>query len=250
MTVQMLNMECASKIHQIFFKFDHRELHDYPVFVESYNAFRRMPGWEYRLWNEEDVEHLCKRQYPRFWETYRTLKYDIMRVDAAKYMIADSFPYSFIADLDVVPSCHLDEFINTQPYVFDRCSRRSVICNDFFFVGAGGLPGIFEYFVSNLARVDAIPCYKQRLLRYVFHASGPDFWTRYLKRQGLDRYVAALSDRTFLEKGQEHRNVSTATPYLNIIHHLSWVTHVRPKGARVSRSTARSEGAPASASAS
>ena len=163
---------------------------------------------------------------------------------------SDSFPYSVIADLDVMPLRHLDEFIPTQPYLFDRCSRANVIANDFFYVGDGGLPDIFEYFVSNLARVDAIPCYKQRLLRYVFHVSGPDFWTRYLKRQGLDRFVMALSDRTFLEKGQEHRNVTTATPYLNIIHHLSWVGHVRPKAAPVSRSSADSDGAPASAFAS
>ncbi len=110
------------KVHQIFFKFDSRELYDYHFFAQSHNAFRQIPGWEYRLWNEADVEHLCETRYPQFWETYKTLKYDIMRVDAAKYMIADSFPYSVIADLDVLPLCHLDEFITIQPYVFDRCS--------------------------------------------------------------------------------------------------------------------------------
>ena len=244
-------MECVRKIHQIFFKFDQRELHDYPIFVESHNAFRRMPGWEYRLWNEADVEHLCKSRYPQFWETYHSLKYNIMRVDAARYIIADTFPYSVVADLDVLPLCHLDDFINMQPYVFDRCSRRGVVCNDFFYVGTEGFPGILEYFVSNLARVDSIPCYKQRVLRYVFHASGPDFFTRYIKKAGLLPYVSALSDRSFLDSKQKHRNITTSEPRLKIIHHLSWVGHTRlPKAARVSKNTVDSEDELTSASVS
>ena len=212
------------KIHQIFFSFDNRQLNDFPVFVRSHEDFRNM-GWEYKLWNERDAEELCLDRYPHIWETYKGLPYDIQRVDLAKYMIVDTYGGVF-SDLDVLPKCHLSEFVNAQPYVFDRCSRANTIANDFFYVGPAGLPGLFDYFLSNLSRVNAIPVYRQRKMRYVFHTTGPDFFTRYLKRSGLNIHTVAISDRTFLDSRQRHRSVNSPNPFLEIVHHLSWAGHV------------------------
>ena len=212
-------------IHQIFFQFDDRQLEDFPVFIASHNAFRRMRGWRYCLWNEKAVERLCRSKYPQIWSTYRRLKYDIQRVDLAKYMIADTFG-GVVADLDVIPRCHLDKIVGENAYLFDRCSRPNIIANDFFYIGAGGLPGIFEYFTKNLARVNAIPAYQQRKMRYVFHTTGPDFFTRYLRRRGLRDYVQAISNRTFLDPKKMHRSVSTDNPQIDVIHHLSWASQL------------------------
>ena len=94
--------------------------------------------------------------------------------------------WGLIADLDVLPRCHVSKIVaGNMPYVFDRCSRQGIIANDFFDAGPSGLPGIFEYFKRNLARVNSIPAYEQRKMRYVFQTCGPDFFTRYLKRAGL-----------------------------------------------------------------
>ena len=77
-------------------------------------------------------------------------------------MLGDAFG-GIVSDLDVVPRCRsLDEIAHGAEYVFDRCSRRGVIANDFFYVGRQGLPGIFAYFARNLKRVNAIPAYEQR----------------------------------------------------------------------------------------
>ena len=210
-------------IHQIFFNFDDRSLQDYPTFAASHAAFRRMRGWRYRLWNEKSVERLCKSRFPQLWVTYRRLRYPIQRVDLAKYMIAHAHG-GLIADLDVLPRCHVSKIVaGNRPYVFDRCSRQGIIANDFFYAGPGGFLGIFEYFKRNLARVNSIPAYAQRKMRYVFQTSGPDFFTRYLKRAGLVRYVRAMSNRTFLDRKERHRKVKAARPYIDVIHHLSWV---------------------------
>ena len=219
-------MRCIRLVHQIFFQFDERRLRDYPMFVSARNAFKNMRGWRYRLWGEQAVEKLCKTRYPQLWCTYRRLRYDIQRVDLAKYMIADAYG-GVISDLDVLPRCHLSEVVGSRPYVFDSCSRRGIIANDFFYVGPGGLPGFSEYFKQNLARIRTIPAYRQRKFRYVFHTTGPDFFTRYVKRAGLHSYVRTLSHRTFLDPKERHRNVSAAKAYIAVVHHLSWAPQLQ-----------------------
>ena len=214
------------RIHQIFFDFgDGKSLHDYPFFVQSHNAFRSMPGWRYKLWDEAAVERLLRTRRPELWETYCSLGHPIMRVDMAKYLIADAVG-GIVADLDVLPLCHLDAIIGDHPYVFDRCSRKHVVANDFFYVGSGGLPGFWDYFLENLAHVQSVAVYKTWKMRRVFQATGPDCLTRYLRRTGLDQHVRALSTRTFLDARGQRRGVTAHRPLVLVAHHLSWRPHV------------------------
>jgi len=123
----------------------------------------------------------------------------------------------------------MDEVVGTSDYLFDRCSRKGVIANDFFYVGSGGLPGIADFLLANVARVDAIPAYKERRLRYIFQSTGPDCFTRYLTAVGLAGYTRALSNRTFLDPAQRHRDVRARGAAIDVIHHLSWADQVRPR---------------------
>ena len=232
----------ATTIHQIFLPFDGRALEDYPLFACSQAAFRGMRGWDYRIWDEPSVDELCQARYPGIWEAYRQLPFQIQRVDLAKYMILDTYG-GFYADLDVIPKCHLSELVGNQPYLFDWCSRQNVIANDVMYVGHGGLPGIFDYFLSNLRRVNNIAAYKQRRMRFVFHSTGPDFWTRYLKNAGLARHAQRLSNRSFADPRQAHRNVRVANPKFQIVHQLSW----RPQVERAVSLSGRSSDLPADA---
>jgi len=123
----------------------------------------------------------------------------------------------------------MDEVVGPSDYLFDRCSRKGVIANDFFYVGSGGLPGIADFLLANVARVDAIPAYKERRLRYIFQSTGPDCFTRYLTAVGLAGYTRALSNRTFLDPAQRHRDVRARGAAIDVIHHLSWADQVRPR---------------------
>ena len=219
-------MPPVRRVHQIYFNFDGRALQDHPLFARSHDSFRGMRGWTYRLWDESSIEHLCKSKYPSLWGVYRRLKFPIQRVDLAKYMVLDTFGGVY-ADLDVLPKFHVGEIVGDRPYLFDWCSRRHVIANDFMFVGSGGLPGVFEYFKSNLARVNEIPAYQKRRMRYVFHTTGPDFWSRYLKTTGLAQHVERISNRSFPDPKQTHRNIRVREPKLEIVHQLSWRAQVQ-----------------------
>ena len=212
------------KIHQFFFQFEPlRTLEDYPIFVQSRKLWRGMGGWSYTLWDEALVEALVRKHCPDMLETYSSLRYPIQRVDLAKYLVAHHVG-GVVVDLDVLPKCNVDDIIGDKPFVLDRCSRKHVIANDFFYVAEpGGLPNLNDFFVENLARVNSIKVYEQRKMRYVFQSCGPDFWSRYLKRVGLDGFVVALSDRIFADPKQAFRNIYAEDPKLEVKHQLSWV---------------------------
>ena len=233
-------MPVVRKIHQIFFRFDSKTLHDYPLFACSQQAFQNMSGWEYQLWDESCAEALCQIKHPELWDSYQTLK-PIQQVDLAKYLVADTC-HGIVCDLDVIPLCHADDIVGDRPYLFDRCSRKHIVCNDFMYVGEGGLPNIFDYFLSNLARVNDTPCYEQRRMRKIFQTSGPDFFTRYLKRAGLCNHVEAISNRTFMDPAQKHRSVFAPSPKLEIVHHLSWLSQVAREACHESNDTVGSVG--------
>ena len=150
----ILNMVLVKKIHQIFFDFDGKVLEDYPAFSASRAKFQDMKGWSYKLWDENMVADVIKKKYPHILDTYNALPHTIQQVDLAKYIIADACG-GIISDLDVIPLTHVDNIV-FSPCIFDRCSRAHITANDFFYTEIG-LPGIFEYFSTNLARIKSIP---------------------------------------------------------------------------------------------
>ena len=86
------------------------------------------------------VAGVIKEKFPHVFDEYNALPHAIQKVDLAKYIIADAIG-GVVADLDVIPSTHLDNIVSS-PCMFDRCSRANIIANDFFYTEIG-LPGIF-----------------------------------------------------------------------------------------------------------
>jgi len=210
-------------IHHLFFDFDGRRLDDFLTFVASRDMFAAMVGWQYYLWDEAMVDGVIQERYPQIWETYHSLPHTIQRLDAAKYIIIDCVGGAY-ADLDVRPITHLDNIV-TSPCTFDFCSRAHIVANDFLYSEIG-LPGIFEYLSMNLARIQTIPIYAIWKMRYVFQTTGPDFFTRYLKRAGLDHHVKHLSTRMFIDSKQKFREIVNPDAKLMVLHHVSWKPHV------------------------
>ena len=126
-------MSDVRKIHQFFFDFDGKTLHDYPIFVESQMLFKSQVGWRYRLWNSKNVKKMCRKFFPKLWPRYKQML-PIQQVDTGKYLVAHLLG-GVVADLDVLIRCNLEKIVGCKPYVFDRCSRFGVIANDFFYVG-------------------------------------------------------------------------------------------------------------------
>ena len=65
------------------------------------------PGWEYRLWTDEDNLHLVSSRMPQLLDAYKSAPLNIMRADLARYAIMDSvgglyldFDYEFLKPFD------------------------------------------------------------------------------------------------------------------------------------------------------
>jgi mannosyltransferase OCH1-like enzyme len=59
----------------------------------------KFPGWEYKMWTDEDLDEFIKTKHPEFLETYQGYPKNINRIDAARYYIL--FDYGgMYADMD------------------------------------------------------------------------------------------------------------------------------------------------------
>lgn len=110
-------------------------------FVGSWRAHH--PGWEYRLWSDEDNRSFLARHYPDFLPYYDGYATPICRVDAVRYFLLKHFGGVY-ADLDFECLEPLDELLATDAVVLGeepeehlRMHRREhpdlqhIVCNAF-----------------------------------------------------------------------------------------------------------------------
>ena len=189
------------RIHQFFWPFppQYRSIRHFPLFQKSMKAFQKNKRWKYHLWRKSEVLKLCRLKYPHLLKHFKSLKYEINRLDMAKYMVANSYG-GIIADLDVIPQQSLDKIIKNKTYLFDRCSRKNIIANDFFYVPKNGLPGLPEFVIKRSRHTKQKKIYNVWKMKSVFYSTGPDALTRYLRNSKLDQHCEAISDRIFKDE--------------------------------------------------
>ncbi len=61
-------------------------------FPEKWSVFRDKmimlhPGWEYKLWTDEDNDEFVRREFPDFYEIFAGFSLGIMRADVIRYLL-------------------------------------------------------------------------------------------------------------------------------------------------------------------
>ena len=213
-------------VHQIFFKFppDYLPIETFPDFLHSKRRFQQCEDWDYKLWDEKMVKELILDCCPDFLPFYEELRFDIQRVDVAKYLIAH-FVGGLIADLDVFPWPSKIDFIdlNLLQVVNDSNPKRTQ--NDIFYCPKGALPGILESLKENYYRCKAIPIYKTWRFRFVLQTTGPMFWTRFLKK--LPHVKKNWVTRAFTDKKYSHLSVYHLNAPFYAFHRSTWKNSLR-----------------------
>jgi mannosyltransferase OCH1-like enzyme len=64
-----------------------------------HNIIALHPGWDVRLWTDEDNLALVKEDFPHLLDIYQALEYNIMRADIIRYMYMTKFG-GYYLDLD------------------------------------------------------------------------------------------------------------------------------------------------------
>jgi mannosyltransferase OCH1-like enzyme len=57
------------------------------------------PDWQYKLWTDEDNDEFVKREYPEFYNIFRSFSRGIMRADVIRYLIMNKIGGVYL-DLD------------------------------------------------------------------------------------------------------------------------------------------------------
>ncbi|CAL5222187.1 g4515 [Coccomyxa viridis] len=77
---------------------------------------RNHPGWEYRLWTDEDNYNLIKDHYAWFLDTYESLSKPVMKADSARYLYMYHIGGVY-ADLDFESLRNLEDVLAGQQVV-------------------------------------------------------------------------------------------------------------------------------------
>ena len=83
-------MAIPRKIHQVFWSFTGKELHEIPKFKDHTTKTRQFAnhyGYEYKLWDLKDCEELLVETFPQYINLWTDFRYDIQRCDFIRYLI-------------------------------------------------------------------------------------------------------------------------------------------------------------------
>ena len=107
---------------------------DYTKWVNSWQQLN--PGWEYRLWTDEDNRNFIKENYPDHLHMYDSFPKNIMRVDAIRYYLLYTYG-GIYADLDFECVARMDSLVANQTIIIGQeppehvqaQKRNRMLCN-------------------------------------------------------------------------------------------------------------------------
>jgi hypothetical protein len=149
-------------------------------FARSWRALH--PGWEHRLWTDEDNRDFIARRFPGFLATYDAYRYDIQRADAVRYFLLYTYGGVYV-DLDFECIQALDPLLVERRFVAaaepdshsSAHGETRVVCNAFM----ASVPehGLLE------AVIDHLRCARSNALTHqdVLRTTGPIMLTRVLE---------------------------------------------------------------------
>ena len=75
------------------------------------------PSWEYRIWDEEQMNEFIQEFYPHYQATYKAFKYNVQRWDVIRYLILEKIG-GIYADFDYECISPLDDLLQDKSCCF------------------------------------------------------------------------------------------------------------------------------------
>lgn len=131
------------------------------------------PGWDIKLWSDEDNLSLVKEFFPRLLGIYQSLEYNIMRADIIRYMYMTKFG-GYYLDLDYELFVPFD-IETSQPDLMLPLSgngdKKQIIGNSIF----GSVPN-HRFWLDILYDIELKPPVKKFSNKFdILKLTGPDF---------------------------------------------------------------------------
>lgn len=77
------------------------------------------PDFEYKLWNDEDIDRLIRDEYPEFWNTYQEFPVHIMKIDFVRFAFMHKFG-GIYADMDYFCYQNFYDDLKDKAYVVEN----------------------------------------------------------------------------------------------------------------------------------
>ena len=82
-------------------------------------------GWEYKVWDEKNIDSLVQEFFPHYYEAFNDLQYMILKIDIAKYMIQYVYGGAYL-DMDMECLRPLDSLLEKYPTAAIMVSEASL----------------------------------------------------------------------------------------------------------------------------
>lgn len=178
------------------------------------------PGWEYRLWADEDNDEFVKKEFPQFYPVYKAFPKNIMRADVIRYLIMYKIGGLYL-DLDyemLKPFQYADKEL-VLPVSRDISSRyKKRLLGNCFFASAPGHV-FWKHVIDDLQNK---PPHVDNYLE-VLYTTGPEFLSRVFYEGSYDD--AILPERLIFHpsspRNQRQYNKIIQNGISEGIHHAS-----------------------------
>lgn len=102
---------------------------------------KNFSDFEYRFWNDEDIDELVKNEYPDYYEMYINFPIHILKIDFFRLCVLHKFG-GIYADLDYYCYDNFYEFLNSNVHLVENpCGNDPIenslmasVAQDFFFL--------------------------------------------------------------------------------------------------------------------
>jgi hypothetical protein len=184
------------KIHQIWDK------EEYPIKYIKHRSslLDKHSDWEYKLWNLNECRDLIKLKYNYFLNIFDNFKYNIQKIDAARFFILD-YEGGFYTDVDIYFYKNVEDLFNTKKAIVFNENSNQYICNSvmynnnsLFFKKICKQLKYFHLLFFDKNKNDVIN---------VLNLNGQNFLTNFFK---LNNYDCSLLESKYFEfyKSQEN----------------------------------------------
>ena len=105
-----------------------------PVWEKCYESWKEHHDpseYEFRMWNDEDIDNLVKEKYPHFFEIYQSFPLHILKIDFARACMIHQYGGIYV-DMDIYCYSNFWDDFQEEVILVGALAEDEVIQNSFF----------------------------------------------------------------------------------------------------------------------
>ena len=149
--------------------------------------------YKYILWTHAKMDQFVKKNFPEFYNTYKSYTYHIQRCDAFRFLVLNKYGGIYM-DLDIECKKSLNKLLNYDVVLANSANVKTIFTNGFF-MSVPKHP-FLKYCIDHLKEnKDNYSLLGKHF--HVMYSTGPLFLTDMVNRFGKIKNIHILSNKEF-----------------------------------------------------